>query len=127
MPTLAVQSVSCLGAETIRVWRFYRLFTAIRRWWLRLTWRETTRAIFVLQLADRPSLQAQCAAATAMPCLACRTAIALPIIPADLLVSTTAFGCGVCHAYYYVSTDHRAAAEPRYDDLRAQLAHRSQR
>lgn len=124
MAGLQVQAIECLGTERIRVWRFFRLFRAVRQLWLRLCWRDAVRALFVLQLPVAPPLAVQCARARALHCLTCGLTIPLPRIPPTLLVGTTTFGCAGCHAYYYLTTAPDVVHDPRYAELRATLAER---
>lgn len=121
MAGLRVRRLDCLGAETIRVWRFFRLFQAVRRCWIRYAWKDATRALYLVQLAPTPSLADQCAAAGAMLCVSCRTPLRLPRIPSEGVFGTTAFGCGACHAYYFLTSDD-TVDEARYDEIRRRLA-----
>lgn len=123
---LQIQQLECLGVETIRVWRFFRVFRAVRAWWVRTMWTDATRAIFVLQLAPAPTLAVQCAAAGVMLCAGCRTPLRLPAVPLEGVYGSTAFGCGVCHAYYYLTIDD-ADADPRFTEIRRRLVEKGSR
>ncbi len=126
MAGLQVRHLECLGAETIRVWRFFRVFRAVRQWWLRTMWKDATRALYVVQVAPIPSLADQCAASGAMLCVSCRTPLRLPTIPRDGVFGTTAFGCGVCHAYYFMTTEE-TVDDGRYVEIRRRLAEKGSR
>jgi hypothetical protein len=113
--------VEVLGAETIRVWRWFRLRRWLRRWWLRVTWKPVVAKHILLRVdAGRGSLQSQCRGS--LPCVTCGSAIRLPAIPDGTYTATT-FGCARCHSYFYVDTAPNLA---RYDTIRRQLAEKAQ-
>lgn len=118
---LAGASVEVLGAETIRVWRLFRLRRWLARWWNRVAWKPVQACHVLLRLDDQHgTLQAQCQGA--LVCVICEASIGLPTIPAGTYSATT-FGCARCHTYYYVDTEVVAV---KYDEIRRQLAEKAQ-
>lgn len=115
---LDVERLEILGAERIRVWRFFRLFRAIERVWQRWFWRDADRAHFLLEIseASRPLVD-QCRDAR-FGCVQCGAPLSVPRPPADRAIGRLTFGCARCHAYYYLDA---APNEHVYEHIREQL------
>lgn len=119
--SLQIAGIDVLGTERIRVWRWFRLFRAIKRAWQRLILVDCDRRLVVVHIdTAQQSLPEQCRS-SAMPCVTCGRLMGLPNMPSNQYSRTT-FECASCHTYYFLDTQENPEV---YDELRRKLAQKA--